>query len=51
MARPETIRSMLSEGKGRISVGRAEQVAALVLAQPKKASRLIECLWTRIPAW
>jgi hypothetical protein len=49
MARPETIRSMLSEGKGRISVGRAEQVAALVLAQPKKASRLIECLWDQDP--
>jgi hypothetical protein len=44
MAKPEPIRSMLHEGKARISVGRAEEVAAMVLAQPKTFSRLLECL-------
>ncbi len=45
MAKTETIRSMLSEGKGRISVGRAEEVAALVIAHPEKLDRLMECMW------
>ncbi len=49
MVKTESIRSMLSEGKGRISVGRAEEVAAVVLAQPKYASRLMECLWDSDP--
>ncbi|HEY1160979.1 MAG TPA: hypothetical protein VGE83_10135 [Terracidiphilus sp.] len=49
MAKPESIRSMLHEGKGRVSVGRAEEVAALVLAQPKSLSRLLECLWDQDP--
>lgn len=40
---------MLSEGKGRISVGRAEQVAALVIANPERLSRLMECLWDEDP--
>jgi hypothetical protein len=45
MAKAETIRSMLSKGKGRIAVGRAEDVAALVLACPERAPHLMECLW------
>lgn len=49
MAKTETIRSMLSEGKGRISVGRAEGVAALVLAHPERLNRLMECLWDNDP--
>jgi hypothetical protein len=49
MAKPESIRSMLLEGQGRISVGRAEEVAALVLAQPKSFPRLMACLWDDDP--
>ncbi|HEY1904278.1 MAG TPA: hypothetical protein VGG56_17750 [Terracidiphilus sp.] len=49
MAKAESIRSMLKEGQGRISVGRAEEVAALVLAQPKAFPKLIECLWDEDP--
>jgi hypothetical protein len=49
MAKPESIRTMLHEGKDRISVGRAEEVAALVLAQPKAFPKLIECLWDEDP--
>jgi hypothetical protein len=49
MVKPESIRSMLQEGQGRISVGRAEEVAALVLAQPKTFPRLMECLWDKDP--
>jgi hypothetical protein len=41
----ETIRSMLAAGRHRLSVGRSGEVAALILKQPKKAPRLIECLW------
>jgi hypothetical protein len=40
---------MLHEGRERISVGRAEDVAALVLAQPKLFSSLMECLWDEDP--
>jgi hypothetical protein len=50
MSKSETIRSMLAQGKGRISAGRAEEVAALVLAQPRRASRMMECLWDDDPA-
>ncbi len=49
MAKPESIRSMLHEGKERISVGRADEVAALVLAQSKAFPRLMECLWDEDP--
>jgi hypothetical protein len=49
MAKMGTIHSMLSEGKGRISVGRADEVAALVIANPEKLSRLMECLWDKDP--
>jgi hypothetical protein len=43
------LRSMLREGRERISVGRAEEVAALVLAQPQLFSSLMECLWDDDP--
>lgn len=46
---PETIRSMLAAGRNRLNIGRADEVAALVRAQPKKASRLLECLWDEDP--
>jgi hypothetical protein len=46
---PETIRSMLAAGRNRLNIGRADEVAAMVSAQPKKASRLIECLWDEDP--
>jgi hypothetical protein len=36
---------MLRIGKSRIAVGRAAEVAALVLARPKAFPRLVECLW------
>lgn len=49
MAKPESIRSMLQQGQGRISVGRAEEVATIVHAQPKHFTRLIECLWDNDP--
>jgi hypothetical protein len=39
------IRAMLADGRTRLSVGRVPEVVALVLAQPKKTDRLIECLW------
>jgi len=49
MANHETIRTILHEGDGRISVGRAEEVAALVLAQPKLFTHLMERLWDDDP--
>jgi hypothetical protein len=49
MPKPETIRSMLTEGRIPISRGRVCEVAALIHAQPKRASRLIECLWDEDP--
>jgi hypothetical protein len=49
MAKQESIRTMLHEGKARISVGRAEEIAALVLAEPSYFSALIECLWDEDP--
>ena len=48
MPRPATIRSMLAEGS-RLAVGRVREVAALVLAHPKNAARLIECLCDEDP--
>jgi hypothetical protein len=48
--RRESIRSMLQIGKSRIAVGRAVEVAALVLAQPEAFPRLIECLWDEATA-
>jgi hypothetical protein len=49
MKKPLSIRAMLQEGKGRIATGRAEEVAALVLAQPRRAEKLLECLWDDDP--
>jgi hypothetical protein len=49
VAKQESIRSILLEGQGRISIGRAEEVATLVLAQPKSFFRLMECLWDENP--
>jgi hypothetical protein len=49
MSRGESIRAMLLQGSGRISIGRAEEVAALVLAQPGTFPRLMECLWDGDP--
>jgi hypothetical protein len=40
---------MLTVGRTRISIGRAREVAALVLAQPKRMAELIECLWDEDP--
>jgi hypothetical protein len=40
---------MLAAGRNRLNIGRADEVAAMVSAQPKKASRLIECLWDEDP--
>lgn len=48
-SRPPNIRSMLIEGQGRIAIGRAEEVASLVLAQPETFPRLMECLWDDDP--
>jgi hypothetical protein len=48
--RRESIHSMLQVGRSRIAVGRAVEVAALVLAQPKAFGCLIECLWDDDPA-
>jgi hypothetical protein len=48
--RRESIHSMLRIGKSRIAVGRAVEVAAVVLACPKAFPRLIECLWDDDPA-
>ena len=47
--KPASIRTLLHEGKDRISVGRAEEVASLVLAQPESFSSLMECLWDNDP--
>jgi hypothetical protein len=52
MKRPESIRAMLCEvdatGRGRgnrLAVGRAKEVAAILLDHPKKAAEVVECLW------
>jgi hypothetical protein len=44
----ETVRSMLGGGK-RLSVGRAREVAELLLTQPKRANQVAECLWDDDP--
>ena len=49
MAANESIRAMLSEGNGPIAVGRAKEVAARVLAQPRLFRVLIQCLWDDDP--
>ena len=40
---------MLAVGPHRLAVGRARQVAELVLAQPRKTGQLVECLWDEDP--
>lgn len=49
MPRPQTIRSMLLSRGPRLSVARAREVAELVLAQPRKAPQLVQCLWNSNP--
>jgi hypothetical protein len=44
MAARKTIRFMLVEGRP-MAIGRAREVAALVLAHPRRAPSLVECLW------
>jgi len=45
---PASIRNMLTGGDRR-SIGRADEVASLILRQPKLAARLVECLWDEDP--
>lgn len=45
MEKQSTIHAMLAVGRHRLDVGRAREVAELVLAEPRKTARLIECLW------
>jgi hypothetical protein len=49
MSESKTIHAMLTEGRQGLSIGRAREVAALVLAKSKVVSRLIECLWDPDP--
>jgi hypothetical protein len=49
MAISESIHSMLTAGRHRLSSGRTCEVVELVRANPKKASQLIECLWDEDP--
>jgi len=44
MTARKTIRSMLDAGNP-MAIGRAREVAALVLAHPRQAPSLVECLW------
>lgn len=39
------LRAMLAEGRHRLSVGRARETAARVLAEPRLAGALVELLW------
>jgi hypothetical protein len=45
----KTIRSLLTEGRHRISSGRTAEVVELVRANPKRAPQLLECLWDAEP--
>ncbi len=49
MPAQESIRSILSVGRHRLSLGRTREVAAIVLARPRRISALIECLWDEDP--
>lgn len=42
--KPPSIRTMLSAGGHKLDVGCAREVAALILAQPRKLRQLVECL-------
>lgn len=44
MPRQETVRRMLA-GDRRLDVGRAREVAAVLLAQPRRTGQVVECLW------
>lgn len=46
--RPETIRSMLAPGR-RLDVGRAREVAGMILARLRKTGSVVECLWDEDP--
>lgn len=50
MPTSKTIRSMLTEGRHRISSGRTAEVVELIRANPKKAPQLLNCLWDEEPA-
>jgi hypothetical protein len=45
-----TIRTMLTEGRHRISSGRTAEVVELVRKNPKRVRQLLECLWDEEPA-
>jgi hypothetical protein len=49
MPRTHNIRSMLTEGRIPLSIGRTGEVAALVFSHPRRANQLIECLWDSDP--
>jgi len=49
MRKQLTIRDMLAEGRHRLHRGRAQEVAKLVLDEPRKTVQLIECLWDEDP--
>jgi len=48
MATQKPLRSMLLQGSP-LAIGRAREVAALVLAHPRRAPALVECLWDEAP--
>jgi len=48
MATQKPLRSMLLQGSP-LAIGRAREVAALVLAHPRQAPALVECLWDEDP--
>jgi len=43
--KPETVRSILKSGSHRLDVGRASEVAEMVLETPRRLSAVIECLF------
>ena len=49
MRKQVTIRDMLAEGRHRLHRGHAQEVAKLVLDEPRKIAPLIECLWDQDP--
>ncbi len=49
MAGPPNLRSLLSQGRHALSLGRVPEIVALVQAKPLLANRLIEYLWDDDP--
>jgi hypothetical protein len=49
MPTSESIRSMLTAGRNRLSSGRTAEVIDLVRAHPRKAAQLLECFWDEDP--